>query len=130
MNDFAYKMTADEYLTLYKRFLSRPPEELLLINGSIVGKKVLDLCAGTLRLSYAARDLGADVVAVEPSVEILPQRERDFPVFGVKVQDFPVRRELTVRSEVIVIEGKGPYDIVVCQQAVNYWFDRLSLLET
>lgn len=99
------------YERLYARYL-RPERmnELLDKAGCLQGLVLYDLCGGGGRLSLAALERGARVTLVDESVEMaLSARERS-P--GVRVILRSVREALTLLE---------PADVVVCQQAVNYW---------
>jgi len=112
-----YDISGEEYCKLYERYLQRPVDELVLAAGPVEGKYVLDLCAGSLRLSKRAKELGAAWVAAFDK--------------SAKMMDVPWKNEA---ADICVIGGmwltnldefgdEFPFDLVVCQQAINYWFN-------
>lgn len=110
-----YDISSEEYLKLYERFLSRPVDDLLLVSGDLNGKRVLDLCAGTLRASNRAKELGAEfVVALDKSNKIIPKTHKADRVIICDVFDMEEDPE---------IWKLAPFDLIVCQQAINYLFN-------
>jgi len=110
-----YSITAEQYVGLYERYLRRPPDELLLAAGNIKGKMVLDLCAGTLRASNRAKELGASwVVALDKSKDIMPAKHK---------ADRIIVCDINKKYEFMDSFLFGSFDLVVCQQAINYWFN-------
>jgi SAM-dependent methyltransferase len=110
MSDFK-DMTGEEYEKLYARFLKRSPDELLLVNGSIEGKSVIDLCAGGMRASIRAKELGAkSVVAVDESSLMFGDYD------GISRVVLDVKSALETSSPPVC-------DLVLCQQGVNYWWE-------
>ncbi|HZC27821.1 MAG TPA: class I SAM-dependent methyltransferase, partial [Actinopolymorphaceae bacterium] len=75
------------------------------------GLRVLDLAAGTGKLTEALVRLGADVVAVEPDVEMVAELRRRVPV----VQVFSGRAEDIPATD-------ASFDAVLVGQAFH-WFD-------
>jgi len=123
-------MTAKQYETLYARFLKRPPEELLEHAEMKDGDFVLDLCAGNLRASWAAAEMGASVVhAVDSSPNMLGMSVKEATKVYEEVRDgvpckitaicYDVERFL---AQVGAPVAPRKYDVVICQQAINYWF--------
>lgn len=109
-----YNISADEYIALYERYLHRSPDELLLAAGDIKGKQVLDLCAGTMRASNRAKELGASyVVALDKSSSIIPKDHKADAVVISDIEDIQSSR-LSLFT--------GRFDLIVCQQGINYWF--------
>lgn len=110
-----YDITPEQYIALYKRFLHRSPDELLLAAGPIQGKRVLDLCAGTMRASNRAKELGASyVVAIDKSSTIIPKNHKADAVVITDIKDiWSTRLALFSQS----------FDLIVCQQGINYWFN-------
>jgi SAM-dependent methyltransferase len=78
--------------------------------------RVLDLGAGTGKLTALLADLGADVTAVEPDAAMLAELSRALP--GV--------RALAGSAEAIPLPG-GSVDAVLCGQAMH-WFDMARAL--
>jgi len=79
--------------------------------GVVAGLRVLDLGAGTGKLTEVLRALGADVTAVEPDGAMLGELRRLHP--GV--------RALAGTAEAIPLPD-GSVDAVLCGQAMH-WFD-------
>jgi len=131
INDFI-NMDAPDYERLYARFLKRPIDDLLLAVGPIEGKRVLDLCAGGLRASVRAKELGAAYVcAVDISSSMLwsPSIENRW-----KAESLPDVRVVADISKWGRTESFSPYlsntlffDLVVCQQGVNYWWGKYAV---
>ncbi len=103
------------YEKLYKRFYSRPAGSLIELVGSVAGKRVLDLCGGSGRLSLEAARLGAEEV-------VLVDREE-------RMMGLPAKLNPRIRVEVDTVDSyikssvkdKKQFDFIFCQQAVNYW---------
>lgn len=115
------------YKILYKRYLKRPVKELLLAGGSIKGKDIIDVCAGTMRLSEEAMRLECNRIwAIERSKSMVPNKfKKHHQSFNSKLQISYVPLE-----SVYVSHGFVKYDMAFCQQGINYWFseDNLKLL--
>jgi SAM-dependent methyltransferase len=122
-----YDLTYDEYNSVYSRFLKRSPRDLFDLVGDIKSASVLDLCAGTLRASRIAKDLGAGFIsALDESNSALPKDYRSFVniFYHTSVESF--LNSYTVRvANYFKINFK--YDLVVCQQAINYWFSEETI---
>jgi len=118
VHDFS-KMCGDEYDRMYARFLKRPVDDLLLAAGPISGKIMVDLCAGGLRASVRAKELGAKfVLAVDISRKMMSRAK--------KMENAPDRcvvSDLTRCSKTNFFLGTGEFDLAICQQAVNYWWN-------
>lgn len=100
------------YEVLYAKYLDREDDVLLKAAKMKQGDRVLDLCAGTLKQSFAALEMGAiKVVAVEKSQDMTPL-----------TQDIDVRHQ-TVDSFLSYSDNlyESYFDVVICRQAVNYW---------
>jgi SAM-dependent methyltransferase len=83
----------------------------LAAGAGLPGLRVLDLGAGTGRLTAQLADLGADVTAVEPDPAMLAELRRQLP--GI--------RALDGRAEAIPLPD-GSVHAVLCGQAMH-WFD-------
>jgi hypothetical protein len=105
--------TAEEYERLYKRFLVRSPMELLCKVPLKPGDIVLDLCCGPMmRLAKAAAAGGAARVdAVDLSPHAFCDQVNIKGNGNCSIFDF------------ILDSPRDVYDIVACQQGINYWFD-------
>lgn len=118
----AYNFTAKEYDKLYKRFISDARTEELVRAVECKNKNVLDLCAGSGRLSRKAIDLGAcHVVALDTNPNVI-----DNSFLGIGQAITPVVmsvEDLGFESHFRHISNiNGEPSVIYCQQAVNYWF--------
>ncbi len=112
-----YDLSGEDYCKLYERYLKRPVDELLLSAGPVEGKKVLDLCAGALRLSKRAKELGAAGVAAfdkSPKMMDVPWKHEAADIFIIGEVEF---------TNYDLFGALFPFDLVACQQAINYWFN-------
>lgn len=110
-----------EYELLYKRFFTRPVSELIDLAGIKDGDKVLDLCCGGGRLSFAAKQAAQNVsvVAVDAEADMIPKAE--FKTQGIK---WLVKKvDDLLFGCYIDDEYQGHFNVVFCQQAINYWFN-------
>jgi len=99
------------YRILYAKYFERKPEELLAFAGSLNGKKILDLCGGSGRVSQTALRLGAsECKLVDRSLEMVPDN-LDSRISVENVDIFIAFQSLNTK-----------YDVAVCQQGINYWF--------
>lgn len=102
--------TGDEYRILYARYFKRSPADLLK-GVQVKGKRVLDLCGGNGRLSQWVIEQGcASCTMVEESPDMISamRLHEKISVVQKSVSEF-------LRS------NSNQYDLIVCQQAVNYW---------
>jgi SAM-dependent methyltransferase len=111
------------YTKLYGRYLKKSVDRFFR-DDDPKGKIVLDLCAGGGQLSqYALEHGAARVVMVDTAPQMLN------PTFKKDDRVYQVRQDV---SDYIRNFRMGPYkedpqfDIVVCRQAVNYWFLNVS----
>lgn len=105
-------LAEDRYSILYARYFDRKPEELLSLAGSLTGKKVLDICGGNGRASIAALTMGAsECTLVDSCLEMIPD-DLDSRIRVENVDVCVAFRHLT------------GYEVAICQQAVNYWFNK------
>ncbi len=120
--NFNYDMTAEQYEHLYKRYLARDPKELLKLAGMQEGYRVLDLCAGSNgRASKAAIEMGASrVIAVDlnPYVKLLSGKVWAHN----KIEGFC--EDVYGYLEYMRLPKEDKFDIVICQQGINYWLKR------
>jgi SAM-dependent methyltransferase len=122
-----YSIDWRTYEAMYARYMRKPPGVLVDVAGDVSGKTVLDLCGGSGRMSEACLARGAaGVVMVEPST-LMSARARELSrsdgrlrIEHVSVGGFLERMMMTWES------GDFSPDVVLCRQAVNYWFDTTS----
>jgi len=122
MNEYT-NMSGEEYTLLYERFLDRSPRELLFMAGMEPHMVVMDLCCGpTFRLTNDALEMGADEVhAVDNGgFSIAPlyfgsKLWRRVKVYNNHVYDLCIPSQNNFKKET--------FDIIACQQGINYWFD-------
>ncbi len=131
MGDFD-QLAGYEYERLYHRFLKRSPDEILLANGPLKGKRVLDLCAGGLRASLRARDLGASyVLAVDKSESMMhgmgPPPWAEDPIIETCALDISGGFSSSPVNNLLY--NPEPFDLVICQQAVNYWWNHKTVAD-
>jgi len=101
----------NKYRLLYSRYFERKPEELLALVGPLTGKKVLDICGGNGRASIAALAMGAsECTLIDSCLEMIP----DDLDPRIRVENVEVCHAFRYMLD---------YDVAVCQQAINYWFD-------
>ena len=112
-----YDLTAEEYEALYEKYLVRSPDDLLLVNGPIEGKRVLDLCCGGMRASLRAKELGAEVISLDRSYKIIPDKYKN-DVICCDVDELCLLKSWRNKNLFV-----NKVDLVICQQGVNYWFD-------
>jgi 2-polyprenyl-3-methyl-5-hydroxy-6-metoxy-1,4-benzoquinol methylase len=99
-------------------FKSRAAHELLAFAGDLRGKRVLDLCAGNCRIGKAAIEMGAQqVVAIDQEWDMLPVQTP----LGVTAHNMDVWSALCYFRAGQENRTEQPFDVVVCQQAANYW---------
>jgi SAM-dependent methyltransferase len=120
----------ERYEALYARFLQKGVDYLLDLAELEPGNRVVDLCCGSGRLSKRVLEtcevgllVGVDqceaMLDMEWWAERVPQVE-GMDVFDSNVRLFvePVRVFLATQAGMI-----APFDVVFCQQAVNYWLN-------
>lgn len=111
-----------DYEALYAQYHTRGIEEILgLLGDSVRGGDFLDLCAGDGRLSRRLTEAGArSVTLVDSAPHIIPQEfwsdEEHYRVFVERVRTVLLQRAF----------DQPLFDGVVCQQAINYWFEDRS----
>jgi SAM-dependent methyltransferase len=112
-------MTGAEYDKLYARYVGRNLDQLILAAGPVEGKRVLDLCAGSGAVAKRAKQLGAaSVTACDKSRNMLEGLFEQGVDQVVVLEDDP--REVGL-GNIVEQVGSG-YDLVICRQAVNYWW--------
>ena len=116
-----YNMTSEEYELLYKAYLNRDPKELLELAGMKEGDRVLDLCAGSnARATKAAVEMGASYVA---SVDLNPYVQQIKGKAWAHARVEPFCEDIYGYLEYTHIPKEDKFNVVICQQGVNYWFD-------
>lgn len=119
-------MTGDQYDILYKRYLKRSPKEMLELAGMKKGYSVLDLCCGSNgRASKMAMEMGASYVC---GVDMNPWSQKlrleGIDIFYGTINDFFGRLNIDRsygRNKPSNLFPDMKFDIVICQQAINYW---------
>jgi SAM-dependent methyltransferase len=117
-----YNFDADTYDKLYQRFISDSKTTRLAEAADFKGKPVIDLCAGSGRLSRKLIELGAkSVVAVDTNPHVLDLAGvLDFRIlpYNTTVEDFAQG----VSTSPMMLREAIRGDVIYCQQAINYWF--------
>jgi len=113
-------MRGEEYERLYARFLKRPVDELLELRGGVAGKNVLDICAGGLRASARAKELGADFVC---AVDISEEMMEGAPAGRRRPDRCVVSDVSRWTGDGTRFVGRRDFHLAICQQAVNYWWN-------
>lgn len=109
-----------QYKILYARFMKDEGVQRLLSSaGSLDGKKVLDLCAGGLRITKGALKQKASYVSiVEQEAVMFPMTLPD----ADRTRFYISSVEKFLRSQSGLLCLFPPiFDVVFCQQAINYW---------
>lgn len=107
----------EQYARMYARYLvPGRTDQMLELCGDLSGKRVLDLCGGGGRASRAALARGAaEVTLLDESMamcqDIYPGEGR------LRVVVEPLEHRLD-------ISFYKPFDVAICQQAINYWFNK------
>jgi len=115
-----YNMTGEEYEHLYKRHLKRDPKDLLKMAGMQEGYRVLDLCSGSNgRATIAAIEMGAAYVAAVDLNPLVKQMQGKRWTHG-KVDCFC--EDVFGYAQYNDVLKDERFDIVICQQGINYWF--------
>jgi SAM-dependent methyltransferase len=106
------------YELLYARYVdAEKSKHLLDLAEPIAGKDVLDLCGGSGKISFGAlaRDAkSVDLVDQEPDMVDPAILNSAINFYFFNVERF-LSNSIDIRKE---------YDIVVCQQGINYWFNK------
>lgn len=117
-------MKGEDYERLYARYVGRNLDQLILAAGPVEGKRVLDLCAGSGAVAKRAKQLGAaSVTACDKSRNMLEGLFEQGIDQVVVLEDDP--SEVTL-GNIVEQVGTG-YDLVICRQAVNYWWNTNSV---
>ena len=144
-----HNLSAVDYKALYAKYLENGHQPSFFLNMAdfTAGKRVLDLCSGvTIRIPNLAIHLGAKYVfAVDPifygwspgSTDY--RSEEDFPALAscpkeaveetgvIYLSDHDVEYALALYSGNPFHVENMQFDVVTCQQAINYWFDKETI---
>jgi SAM-dependent methyltransferase len=112
----------DKYAVLYARYLTMErTRQMLDLCGTLAGKYVLDLCGGGGRASREALARGAaGALLVDESLPMCRNASDD--TLHVLNADLESSLEGPLTTA-IKEQGGVPFDVAICQQAINYWFD-------
>jgi len=122
MNDYKHLM-GEDYERLYAKYLIRPSRLLVAPDPAVALDKdtrLLDLCSGSGAVVKAAMEMGvapANIVAVEESQAMSFGLHRHGPIHVV-------HGHLEYLGLYDMLAKHGPYDLITCRQAVNYWWHR------
>jgi len=113
----------DVYETLYAKYLD--PESLKILmdlaGEDMTGKRVMDVCGGTgICTEEALRRNAQRVMLVDQESDMVPDSVSQLSKVTVMINN--VRMALTVLGRYEV-----RYDIAICRQGINYWFDAMSI---
>lgn len=113
------------YAKMYARYLSKPPQFFMeLIDGLPKGSRVIDLCGGGGFLTQYAVDKKMIVQYVDQEERMMPKEFNNTE--GIGIYTIPVDHYVSIKLATGV---KEYYDLVVCRQAVNYWFKDINVKE-
>lgn len=115
------------YSKLYARFLKKDCGEILK-DISVKDKNVLDLCCGSGRLSIEMVKREARMVYAVDEINQMINPEV-FRYQNIKYSNDTVYSYLNLQREYwtyakTVVDF---YDVITCQQAINYWFDKETI---
>ena len=110
------------YTKLYARFLKKDCGEIFE-DIYLKDKIVLDLCCGSGRLSLEAIKRGAKIVYAMDEINQMINPEV-FKCQSILYLNEKVYQFLKYGFWSHGIEITNCYDVVTCQQAINYWFDK------
>lgn len=109
-------MLHEDYEYLYARYLSQKrTDQLVELCGDLQGRKVLDLCGGGGRASIGALAAGAASATV---VDKSPGMSGHLANTEVKLS----LMEVDIAISTPGFFDDAPYDAIICQQGVNYWY--------
>ena len=116
-------LDAETYKVLYKRYLQKPVDDLLLAGGDVKGKDIIDICAGTMRLSERAMELQCNKIwVIERCSSMIPRK-----YYNVADDDGKLKLSYIPVENIEYENLNVKYDMAFCQQAINYWFGLHSL---
>jgi ubiquinone/menaquinone biosynthesis C-methylase UbiE len=114
----------DVYEAMYAKYLD--PESLKILmdlaGEDMTGKKVLDVCGGTgICTEEALRRNAQHVDLLDGEYDMVPPHFRTNSKVSVTIDNAHLGlTRLGVKEE-------SKFDIAVCRQAINYWFDARSI---
>jgi len=126
MSDYEH-LTGRDYEALYAKYLIRPSRLLVAPDPAVALDKdtrLLDLCSGSGAVVKAAMDMGIapeNIVAVEESQAMSFELHRHGPIHVV-------HGNMGYLGLYNMLAKHGPYDLITCRQAVNYWW-HLEIVE-
>lgn len=130
-----YTMSGAQYDKLYARYLKRSPKELFdYACEDLKGKSVLDLCAGSnARASLIAAAAGASpVIAVDRNPSIQHIEDERIEGLSADVGEFCrmlKNQNVRVANKTTIFTEERYFDVVICQQGINYWIETIGVLE-
>ncbi len=107
----------EDYEVLYARYFNRHPDELFAFTPGLRGKRVLDLCGGGGRASFAAIKQGAERV-------LLVDKETDMMVPQQMLENTRIEWHC---GDIAKMDTFGQHDVIICQQGINYWFNEKTI---
>ena len=121
----AYDMTGEKYELLYKAHLNLSPRYLLELAGMKEGDRVLDLCAGSnARATKVALEMNASYVA---AVDLNPYVQHICGQIWTRNRVEAFCEDVYGYLEYTHVPKDERFDIVICQQGINYWFHHDAL---
>lgn len=109
------------YQKLYKRYLVKDLDRFYK-GIRLPGLRVLDLCAGDGRLTKYALDHGA---AYCKMVDNCPEM-LEFS-FAQDIRHVFEQENMEWFLSTARVRREEPYDVIVCRQAINYWFRNIDV---
>jgi len=115
-----YDIDCNRYKILYKKYLKSSTEDILLAGGDIKNKDIIDIGAGTMRLSEKAMKLRCGkILAIEEAMSMVPAK------YYYSISN-PGKLRLYCHSVGYIVGDveacRSKYDFAFCQQGINYWF--------
>lgn len=117
-NDYV-EMTGADYCKLYARYVGRNLDKLILAGGPVEGKRVLDLCAGSGVVGLRAKELGAAFVMAHDRSRKMMKGLFDKGIDAISDECDDNTVVLPTRPHNL---SRHNFDVVICRQAVNYWW--------
>lgn len=114
-----YEITSKTYNVLYAKYLQgNRVKEMFDLAEDIKGKNVLDLCCGNGRLSKEVLKRRPNYLyAIDESIHMLDwAKDNQYSNFNVELT--------TVQKILLNPDWINRFNIIFCQQAINYWFNK------